>query len=152
MAGLGLLLVGYAAWSLRAPARAAMAVPASSLRSAMLVGAVGGVVGGFAAFPGSALVIWNGVVGRTKEQSRALTQPYILCMQVVALVLLAALQPALFGTTFWTLLMVALPGTLIGNQLGVAVYRRTGDMGYRRITLFMLGLAGAGLLLKLALV
>ena len=85
MAGLGILLVGYAAWSLSAPARAAIAVPTSSLRSAMLVGAVGGVMGGFAAFPGSALVIWNGIVGRTKEQSRALTQPYILCMQLVAL-------------------------------------------------------------------
>lgn len=117
----------------------------------MLVGAGGGIVGGFAAFPGSALVIWNGIVGRTKEQSRALTQPYILCMQVVALVLLAALHPQLFDTTFWTRLAVGLPGTLIGNQLGVAVYRRTGDLGYRRITLIMLGLAGTALLLKLAM-
>lgn len=151
MAGLGLLLMAYATWSLRTPTRAALAAPASSLRSAMLVGAAGGVVGGFAAFPGSALVVWNGIVGRTKEQSRALTQPYILCMQTVSLVLLVALRPELFDATFWTLFALALPGTLFGNQLGVAVYRRTGDRGYRRVTLIALGLAGAGLVLKVAL-
>ncbi|MBC7940806.1 MAG: sulfite exporter TauE/SafE family protein [Chitinophagaceae bacterium] len=151
IACLGTLLVAYAAWSLHAPAHAVMAVPASSIRSAMLVGAVGGVVGSFAAFPGSALVIWNGIVGRTKEQSRALTQPYILCMQLAALLLLAPLHPKLFDISFWTLLAVALPGTLVGYQFGVTVYRRTGGPGYRRITLIMLGLAGAGLLLNLAL-
>lgn len=149
--GLGLLLLGYAAWSLRKPSCEALAVPVTSLRCAMLVGAAGGVVGGFAAFPGSALVIWNGIVGRTKAQSRALTQPYILFMQSVALVLLVALRPGLFDTTFWALMALALPGTLLGNQLGVAIYRRTGDRGYRRITLIALGLAGAGLLLKVAL-
>ncbi len=150
--GLGLLLMAYAAWSLRKPACAPSKAPATRLRSALLVGAVGGVVGGFAAFPGSAMVVWNGIVGRTKEQSRALTQPYILFMQAVALVQLVALRPQLFDAAFWTLLAIALPGTLLGNRLGVAIYQRTGDLGYRRITLVVLGLAGAGLLLKVALV
>ncbi len=155
MAGLGLLLVVYAGWSLRRPAGAVLQAQVrarvSSVRSALLVGAAGGVVGGFAAFPGSALVVWNGIVGRTKEQSRALTQPYILFMQVLALLLLVAVRPQLFDATFWALLAVALPGTLLGNGLGVAIYRRTGDLGYRRITLIALGLSGAGLLLKVAL-
>ena len=151
MGTLGLLLVAYAAWSLHAPTRVVVVAPASSLHHALLVGAVGGVVGGFAAFPGSALVVWNSIVGRSKEQSRALTQPYILCMQVVALLYLAGWYPQLFDTAFWTVVAVSLPGTLVGNQVGVAIYRRTGDLGYRRITIIMLGLSGAGLLLKLAL-
>lgn len=151
MIGLGLLLLAYASWSLLSPLQAARPATASSLRNAMLVGVAGGVAGGFAAFPGSALVIWNGIVGRTKEQSRALTQPYILFMQTAALLLLAALHPQLFDAKFWTVFTVALPGTLMGNQLGVAVYRRTGDLGYRRITLIVLGVAGTGLLLKVAL-
>lgn len=90
-------------------------------------------------------------MGRTNEQSRALTQNYILCMQVAALLLLAALHPELFDTKFWTLLAVALPGTLLGNELGVAIYRRSGDLGYRRITFILLGLAGSVLLLKVVL-
>ncbi len=151
LTGLGVLLLAYAAWSLYKPACAVLAAPLPSLRSAMLVGAAGGVVGGFAAFPGSALVVWNGVVGRTSEQSRALTQPYIVFMQTVALVLLVVLRPQTFDTTFWAVLAMALPGTLLGNQLGVALYRRTGDGGHRRLTLTVLGLAGAGLLLKVAL-
>ena len=70
LAGLGVLLLAYAAWSLRRPRVPGTGAAVSSMRSAMLVGAAGGVVGGFAAFPGSALVVWNGIVGRTKQQKR----------------------------------------------------------------------------------
>ena len=72
-------------------------------------------------------------------------------MQVVGLALLLARDPALFGGGFWGIFLVAAPVALLGNRLGIAIYRRTGDIGYRRITLAALGTAGLGLLLQLAL-
>lgn len=149
--GLGLLLIAYAAWSLRKPA--ALRVPAREprMQHAFLVGAAGGIVGGFSAFPGSAMVVWNSLLSRGKQQGRALTQPYILWMQTIGLALLATLRPELFSHTFWMIFLAAAPAALLGNLLGVAIYRRTGDKGYRRVTLLALGIAGVGLLLKVAL-
>jgi uncharacterized membrane protein YfcA len=112
------------------------------------VGAIGGVVGGFSAFPGAALVVWNGLTGAGKAQSRVTTQVYILFMRVMSLALLWARRPNGLDRTYWTLLVAAAPAALIGNRAGVALYRRTGDLGYRRITLIALGLVGSGLLVK----
>lgn len=149
--GLGLLLIAYAAWSLFKPATLRLDDRAPSLRRSFLVGAAGGVVGGFSAFPGSALVVWNGLVGASKERGRALTQPFILWTQIVGLAMSLATRPQLFGRPFWQLFFAALPAALLGNRLGVAIYRRTGDVGYRRITFVALGVSGLGLLLKVAL-
>lgn len=148
---LGALLVAYATWSLLQGAGGVRIAATGGQRSALLVGAVGGLVGGFSAFPSCALVVWNGLTGASKAQSRALTQPFIMVMQLTGLSLLLAAQPQVFGAGFWPLLALALPAALLGNRLGVAIYRRTGDLGYRRITLLALGLSGAGLLLKATL-
>jgi uncharacterized membrane protein YfcA len=148
--GLGVMLIGYATWSLlRAPTARRSAEP-NAARS-FFIGAAGGVVGGFSAFPGSALVVWNAISGVGKDQGRALTQAFILSMQIVGLCLLLARHPALFGSAFWVLFLAAAPVALLGNRIGLAIYRRTGDIGYRRITLAALGTAGFGLLLQLAL-
>jgi len=149
--GLGVLLMGYSAWSLFKPVTLRLENRVPRPWRSFLVGAVGGVIGGFSAFPGAALVVWNGLVGMSKEEGRALTQPFILCMQCVGLSLLLATRPQLFGRPFWVLFIAALPAALLGNRIGVAIYRKTGDVGYRRITLAALGVSGAGLLFKVAM-
>jgi hypothetical protein len=42
----------------------------------------------------------------------------------------------------------ALPVTLLGNSVGVAIYRKAGDVGYRCITFAALGVSGFGLVAK----
>jgi hypothetical protein len=148
---LGLLLVAYSTWSLFKPATLQLKSTAPSLKRSFLVGAVGGIVGGFSAFPGSALVVWNGLVGRSKAEGRALTQPFILGMQLVGLALLAVARPELFNRAFWVTFLPSMPIALLGNAFGIAIYRRTGDVGYRNITLIALGISGLGLLLKVVL-
>jgi uncharacterized protein len=150
-AALGLLLVAYAAWSLFQPAALRLRASRPGARAAFLVGALGGIVGGFSAFPGSALVIWNGLTGAGKERGRALVQPFVLWMQVVGLGLLLATRPQVFDRSFAVLFGMALPAALLGNRLGVGIYRRTGDVGYRRVTFWALGMSGAGLVMKVAL-
>jgi uncharacterized membrane protein YfcA len=148
---LGSMLICYSIWSLAKPPSWRIADRAPSLRRSFMVGAVGGVVGGFSAFPGSALVVWNGLTGVGKEEGRALTQPFILWMQLLGLALLLATRPQLFDVAFWKIFAAALPTALLGNALGVAIYRRTGDLGYRRITFVALGVSGGGLVLKVML-
>ncbi|MBK1714407.1 sulfite exporter TauE/SafE family protein [Rubrivivax gelatinosus] len=150
-AALGVLLVAYAAWSLLKPAALQLRKRHPSARAGLLVGAVGGIVGGFSAFPGSALVVWNGLTGVSKERGRALVQPFVLWMQLVGLSLLLATRPQMFDRSFVFLFVTALPAALLGNRLGVGIYRRTGDRGWRRFTFWALGLSGAGLVMKVAL-
>ena len=148
---LGALLIAYSGWVLLKPASMILKSHGSSATRSFLVGAAGGVVGGFSAFPGSAIVVWSGLTGATKQQGRALTQPFILWMQVVGLVLMLGNRPQIFGPAFWSVFVSAAPAALAGNLLGVAIYRKTGDVGYRRITLCALGLSGLGLLAKAVL-
>ncbi len=148
---LGALLVGYASYGIFKPTSPAQPSRTTSLGGAVAVGAIGGVVGGFSAFPGSALVVWNGLRNVPKEQGRALTQPFILAMQLIAISLLAWRQPSVFDARMLTLLIVALPLACAGNSLGVKLYKRTSHVNYRLITLAALGLAGASLVLKASL-
>lgn len=142
------LLVSYSIYGLLIQAKPIFR-DASDWRSAILVGACGGVIGGFTAFPSSALVIWNSLNGVSKEHSRALIQPFTLFMQLVGLALIAGTRPQLFDPSFWMLFVAITPVVLVGSISGMALYKRTNQINYRRITMGALGLSGVGLLLKL---
>jgi uncharacterized membrane protein YfcA len=145
---LGGLLVAYALFNAVKPASLRLASAETSGSAAVVVGAIGGVVGGFSAFPGSALVVWNGLKNVPKEQGRALTQPYIFVMQVVGLGLAALSSPALFDASMFALLVPALPLAWAGNRIGLAIYKRTSHVNYRLVTLGALGVSGASLVMK----
>ncbi len=145
----GALLVLYSLYSLFKPTQLQLRGANMGWRSSVLVGAVGGVVGGFTAFPGSAIVVWTGLKGATKEQARALTQPFVFFMQLLGLGSLLIARPETFNATFWAMLVAMLPLAIGGSFLGVAIYRQTSQINYRKITFAALGLSGAGLLIKL---
>ena len=54
------------------------------------VGALGGITGGLAAFPGAFVTIWCSVRGWDKSVQRAVTQPFILAMQLITLATMQA--------------------------------------------------------------
>lgn len=150
MAVFGAILVIYAAYSLlkpdgvRAPAgNDGWVVPA-------LVGAVGGVIGGFTAFPGAAVVVWSGLRRLPKSDSRSIVQPYILGLQLLSLGMLAIQHPETFDGTYFRLLTLMLPVVLPGTLLGVSLYKSLSDVNFRRITFMLLGTSGLGLLVKAA--
>lgn len=92
---LGSLLVAYAVYNVFKPSSLTLAGRETSPTTAIVVGAVGGLVGGFSAFPGSALVVWNGLKNVPKEKGRALTQPFIFVIQIVGLGFVAWAKPTL---------------------------------------------------------
>lgn len=142
----GALLFAYAAFSWFRPAHW-RAAP-GGWRTRALVGAAGGVIGGFTAFPGAAVVVWLNLVGAQKAVARATTQPFILGMQVVGLALLAATRPEAFGPEFLRLFGLCLPVVLPCTLAGVALYRRLSDRNFRHVTLTLLAVSGIGLLGK----
>jgi uncharacterized membrane protein YfcA len=145
----GGFLVLYAAYSLLRPHRAHATVNGSWLASS-LVGMSGGVIGGFTAFPGAAVVVWNGLRHLPKQESRAIVQPYIFVLQILSIALLALQRPETFGKTYWWLVAITVPVVLPCTLMGVKLYRSLSDINFRRVTFILLGISGVGLLIKAA--
>jgi uncharacterized membrane protein YfcA len=146
---LGSLLVAYAAYNAFKPRLLRLPACETCIATALAVGAIGGIVGGFSAFPGGVLVIWNGLKNVSKERGRALTQPFILSMQVIALAIVACARPTmLLDARLFALLLASLPLAWVGNRIGIEIYRRTSRVSYRRVTLAALGFSGFSLVLK----
>jgi uncharacterized membrane protein YfcA len=84
---LGAFLVGYGALMLWRPqSRIRVGSPWTDL----CIGALGGITGGLAAFPGAFVTIWCSMRDWDKSVQRAVTQPFILAMQLIALVAMHA--------------------------------------------------------------
>jgi uncharacterized protein len=110
-----------------------------------LVGALGGLTGPLAAFPGAFVTIWCGMRGWEKVVQRSIYQPYILVIQVLTLILLTAVseRAALDGR----LLIYALPG-IMGAYVGLRVFRRLTDVQFQRLVNLALIVSGAALTFK----
>jgi uncharacterized membrane protein YfcA len=80
-----------------------------------------------------------------KERQRALYQPYILVMQVLALLALATLSPPKVAPI--TLLQYALPA-IVGAYLGLRVFNSLTAKQFNKVVNIFLFIAGAGLALK----
>ena len=133
----GFFLVSYAFYSLFRSKSFRLKIKDEPL-IAGVVGLVGGIVGGFTAFPGAAVVVWSGLRGLSKRDSRSIVQPYILCLQITSLLVLSVQHPETFNQDYWSLLVCAIPLVLAGTLLGVNLYRKISDINFRTVTFFFL--------------
>ena len=147
MAVFGTLLVTYAVYSIFKPSSFKLRGFDGPVTGAS-VGFLGGVVGGFTAFPGAAVVVWTGLRGLPKARHRAIVQPYIIMSQIYSLGLVAWLHPSYLSARFWLLLALSLPAVVPGTLSGLAIYRRMSDLNFKRATYLLLGLSGMALLAK----
>lgn len=144
--GLGVFLVTYSVLSLLKPD--SLRIKMSGWKPAVAIGAAGGIVGGFSAFPGSIPVVYLGLRGVGKAETRGVAQPYILALQLVSLSILALTNAAIFNARFWLLWAFALPAVLLGSCTGVALYRRMSDVDFRRAMLVLLAFSGLSLVAR----
>ena len=142
---LGALLVAHAGWMMWRPHAAQAATP--SRWAQVMVGAAGGITGGVAGFPAGPLVAWCGWRGMGRVALWGITQPYILVMQVAALLLLHLLAPARGQIVAFdpTLLLVAGPA-LFGTACGLQLHGLLSDRHFARLINLMLLAAGLGML------
>ena len=112
------------------------------------VGAIGGLIGGFSGFPGSAPVIYLSMRDVGKQVIRGVTQPYILAMQCVSLTLIFWRGRIHLAREDAVLFLICLPLALVGTAMGMVVYRRLSNVNFRRAVFVLLAVSGAGLLGK----
>jgi uncharacterized protein len=144
--GLGLFLIIYSAVVLLKPD--GLRIRLSGWKPAVAVGAAGGIVGWFSAFPASIPAVYLGLGGLSKVETRSITQPYILVMQLISLSILALTRHAIFNMEFWSIWALTLPAVLLGTSTGVGLYRRISEMNFRRAVLILLMVSGVSLVVK----
>jgi uncharacterized protein len=137
---LGVFLLVYGAYMLlRRPIVIQKQHPAFDFGSGIL----GGVTGGAAGFPGAFVTIWCGMKGWDKTRQRAVFQPYILIMQVAALLAISLSRhtaPGASGFNPHDLLFI--PASLLGTALGLLLYRRMSDRQFARAVNILLIVSG----------
>jgi uncharacterized membrane protein YfcA len=138
---MGVSLVLYGAFMLF---RRPMTVRGGPLRDAM-AGALGGVTGGVAAFPGAFVTIWCGMQGWDKGRQRGIYQPFILVMQMLALAVVSAIAVDRPGPPIASLAWAFIPAALLGTCCGLAIFRRLSDIQFARAVNLLLIAAGLGL-------
>lgn len=141
---IGLLLCSYSGIMLSGRRRV---ITRQSRILDFLIGVCGGVTGGASAFPGAPVTVWCQMKGWTRDQQRGVFQPFILVMQVAALVLMAG------GAARWSagpiswLSWCAVPPALLGAVIGLRCYRGMSDLQFTRLVNAMLLASGSLLVL-----
>jgi hypothetical protein len=138
-AGFGVFVAGYSAFMLL---RSAMKYRPSfgGVFGEGLVGFGGGLIGGLTAMPGALPTIWCDLHGIAKNEQRALIQPFILMMQLVALALLV---PRVDWSSGMLLdLAISVPALAAGAAVGIMLFGRVNDAVFRRIVLTTLLVSG----------
>lgn len=140
--GVGVFLILYAAFMLVQPPLPAF-VRGGRLADGA-VGAVAGALGGAAGLSGALMPIWCDLRGWSREDQRAVYQPFIIVMQTLALVALGIVG-AIDGEAFH-LILVAAPVVIGGVFTGVALYARLDAKQFRRVLMALLLVSGTLLL------
>jgi uncharacterized membrane protein YfcA len=117
----------------------------NSLAGRVVIGALGGITGATAAFPGAFVTIWCAAHGWDKQQQRAIYQPFILGMQVVTLMVLALFAPAAGMRP--DLLQYVVPA-ILGAHLGLIVFSMLSSAQFNKVVSAFLVVSGAAMSLK----
>lgn len=140
---IGAFLIGYSAFMLFRGQPRPIAWGGKAADGA--IGFAGGVLGGLAGLSGALPTLWAGLRGWSRDEQRAVYQPYIFVMQAAALGALwtqGAIGPRAVADFAW-----CLPPIVLGAWLGLKLYGRVNDAQFRRIVLGLLLASGVVLLL-----
>lgn len=142
VSALGVFLMLYGTYMLLRPS---CPVKSDSLAGQIIAGALGGITGTLAAFPSAFLAMWCACQGWSKKQQRAITQPYILVMQIAVFAALTTIRP--LHTIRPELLFYALPA-LMGARIGLRIYDGLNTQQFNKLVCILLVVAGALLAAK----
>ena len=140
---IGGLLVLYAGWMI---ARRPVVIARQRAAFDATAGMLGGITGGAAAFPGAFVTIWCGLKGWSKERQRGVYQPFILLVQLAAIVLMAAPGVAIERTHFAFVGVEYLPAMFLGCAGGMGFFRWLSDRQFARGVNALLLVSGVSLL------
>ena len=111
-----------------------------------LIGFTGGVLGGAASVSGAIPAMWLSIRPWTKSATRSVLQPYNVAILSTTVTLLA--MKGAYDSTALMALLITVPCGLIAAQVGIAVFRRLSDTGFRRLLILLTLLMGAGIMIS----
>lgn len=109
------------------------------------VGALGGFMGGSTSLNGIFPTLWCGLRGWSAEEQRGVFQPYVLLVHLYTLAWFGGT-----GTLGWQTLhdiLWCVPFVAAGGYLGLQLFHRTSEAGFRRLMLALFIFSGILLLL-----
>lgn len=106
----------------------------------------GGILGGAAGVSGALPSIWLSLRPWPKAVTRAVLQSFNMVILSTTVALLA--WRGAYDQTALTALLVTIPTGLIAAQVGIAVFKRLTDTGFRRLLIGLCLLMGLGILLS----
>jgi len=141
-AGVGTVLIAFSLYNLARPKLRAFAGGRTADGG---VGFLSGVLGSMTGLGGILPAIWCGLRGWSKDEQRAVFQPV-----GVAIFAMTALWFGGSGlvtvATLW-LFVIGLPAVLAGMWLGLALYGRLDEAGFRKVVLVLLLASGVVLVI-----
>ncbi len=141
--GVGVFLVLYSIYGLARPTLAPVRSAGAVLDCG--VGFLNGVLAGITGLAGILVVIWCGLRGWPRDVQRAVFQPAAVATFAMTALWLGA--TGAIATDIVTLFLIGLPVLLAGTWLGLKLYGRLEEAGFRRIVLVLLLLSGLLLVL-----
>jgi uncharacterized protein len=144
-AAVGMLLILYSAYGLVRPTM--RPILAGGARADAGVGLLNGILGGATGLAGIIVTVWCGLRGWPKDLQRGVFQPI-----GVAIFAMSALWLGVGGAVnaeTIELFAIGLPVLLAGTWLGLKLYARIDEGGFRKLVLALLLASGIGLLLSL---
>jgi len=142
LVALGALLTAYASYMLVRPT---LRLKRNSLPGRIFVGALGGITGATAAFPGAFVTIWCGAQGWDRYQQRAIYQPFILGMQLIVLAAMAFTSPA--HIVRLELVQYVVPAVL-GSYIGLWGFSKLSTAQFNKVVSGLLLVSGVVMLVQ----
>ncbi len=110
------------------------------------IGFLSGIMGGAASVSGALPVMWLSMRPWTKAETRAVLQPFnaaILSTTICLFYLKGA-----YDERAVTALLITVPTGLVAGQVGIAVFRKLSDTGFRRLLIVLTLLLGLGVMIS----
>jgi uncharacterized membrane protein YfcA len=139
---IGVLLVIYCTFSLSG--RGVMRVRGGGRIADGLVGLGGGVLGGLAGLSGPLPTIWSALRGWGKAERRSVLQTYGTAILGFALV--AQFFTGLITAEVGWLVLIALPGTVLGSWIGQRAYGKLDNAKFEKVVLTVLLVSGIAMI------
>jgi uncharacterized protein len=139
----GIVLIIFSLYNLMrpqfAPLRAGKAADGS-------IGILNGIIGGATGLAGIVATIWCTLRGWPRDEQRTTFQPVGVWVFLMTGLWLGG--TGLLGADTLSLFMIGLPLLLVGTWVGLRLYTRLDEAGFRRVVLGLLLISGVGLIAR----
>jgi uncharacterized membrane protein YfcA len=142
--GVGAFLVLYSTYGLARPALGPVRSGGAPLDTG--VGFINGMLGGATGFAGIVVTIWSGLRGWPRDVQRTVFQPVGVATFAMTALWLGG-KGAISEDTI-KLFLMGLPALVAGTWLGLKLYGRLDEAGFRRVVLMLLLLSGCLLVIQ----